>query len=86
MMATTKWLAILAMAVMAGDQAWADASGNGIVPPLSRAEGWERVGAAGNPAQSVVTPANSLAPGEGGLQARKVEMVRRMFWIVLAHR
>jgi hypothetical protein len=26
------------------------------------------------------------APGEDRLQARKAEMVRRMFWIMLAHR
>lgn len=85
MKATGKWLAVLAMLVVANGQAIADAGKVDAGAPVARTAAWERVGDAGQAARAS-TSTRMLAPGEGASSARKAEMVRRMFWIMLAHR
>lgn len=56
---------------------------------VSREAGsWDSVGdPSANTARAGASPrARDVAAARDGLQARKSEMVRRMFWIMLAHR
>ena len=53
--------------------------------PALKTAGWERVGEAGTSGLAA-PPARLQGPGEEGMRARKAEMVRRLFWIVVAHR
>lgn len=85
-MAKVAWMAVLA--VVSGGTAWAESERANVEPVMARSAAWERVGNGGLAGGQVLVSATRVrqAPGEDRLQARKAEMVRRMFWIMLAHR
>lgn len=72
-----------------GGQALAEAGKFGGQGDAIKVAAWDRVGGSGTVRGAGQEPsaaqARMQAPGEDGLQARKAEMVRRMFWIMLAH-
>jgi hypothetical protein len=85
MKATGKWLLVTVLMLAAGGQVWAETGKPGERVAEMKTAGWERVGDAGNLNQALAGQ-RAQAPGEGRLNARKSDMVRRMFWIMLAHR
>jgi len=84
-----KMALMAALAVLSGGTAWAESDRANVEPATARSAAWERVGNGGVAGGQVLVSASRVrlaAPGEDRLQARKAEMVRRMFWIMLAHR
>lgn len=81
-------MVLVSMAMFCG-QALAEAGKFGVQAAAIKVAAWDRVGDLGAVRGSGQEPsaaqARIQAPGEDGLQARKAEMVRRMFWIMLAH-
>lgn len=86
MKTTAKWMTVLALAVAASGQALAETGKPAVEAQAVKVAAWERVGDADSSAQALTAHARAQAPGEGRMQARKAEMVRRMFWIMMAHR
>lgn len=85
MKAMAKWLMAAAFLAMGLGTAQAEQDVLRLQAPTAKTAAWERVGDSGVP--GLAAPAARLvAPGEAALQARKSEVVRRLFWIVLAHR
>lgn len=85
MKATGKWLAVLAMLMAINGQALAEAGKPRVEAVTVKTAAWDRVGDTGAAGPGGVS-SRAQAPGEDGLQARKADMVRRMFWIMMAHR
>ncbi|MDD5364603.1 MAG: hypothetical protein PHR30_04625 [Gallionellaceae bacterium] len=85
MKSTAKWLTVLALTMAASGQAVAETGKPAVEAQAIRLAAWERVGDAGSDMQSAVS-SRIQAPGEDRLRARKADMVRRMFWIMMAHR
>lgn len=85
MKSTAKWLTILALTLAASGQAVAETGRLAVEAQAVKVAAWERVGDAGSSMQSAAT-SRIQAPGEERLRARKADMVRRMFWIMMAHR
>lgn len=80
---------VAAWVVLSGGPAWAESDRADVEPATARSAAWERVGNGRVASAQVPVSASRVrlaAPGEDRLQARKAEMVRRMFWIMLAHR
>jgi hypothetical protein len=78
-----------ALVVLAAGSAWAGSEPVGNAVATAQPAAWERVGegsAASVPGMAMAGRSRLAGPGQARLQARKAEMVRRMFWIVLAHR
>lgn len=69
----------------ASDSTLAAGAGQAMTRPVPA---WDSVGSASAPKIKAVMPARAgrVAVAGDGLQARKADMVRRMFWIMLAHR
>ncbi|NTV96025.1 MAG: hypothetical protein HGA75_11525 [Thiobacillus sp.] len=86
MKTTGKWLMALVLATMAGGQALAETGKANNEAPAVKLAAWERVGEANANGTMADAAARTPAPGESVLRARKADMVRRMFWIVMAHR
>lgn len=82
MSATIKFL-LMVVSVMS-IQGLANAGTERDVPGPVKAAAWERVGDAGDEGKASAVRAPAM--DERQLQVRKAEMVRRMFWILLAHR
>ncbi len=72
-------------AALASDSALAAGAGQAMT---RQAPAWDSVGSATAPKIKAVMPARAgrAVAADDGLQARKADMVRRMFWIMLAHR
>ncbi|MFA5083320.1 MAG: hypothetical protein WC474_12290 [Hydrogenophilaceae bacterium] len=85
MKSTAKWLTVLALTMAASGQAVAETDKLAVEAQVVKVAAWERVGDAGSSMQSAAT-SRIQAPGEERLRARKADMVRRMFWIMMAHR
>lgn len=87
MSAIVKVALAVALMTMAGG-AMAETGGADNDAKAVKTAAWDRVGdGAGTVDPAAATAhARARAPGEEGLNARKAEMVRRMFWIMLAHR
>lgn len=89
MSAIGKLALVLAMTAMSGGQALAEADAVDTNVRAVKSAAWDRVGEGSGAVDqgAVHHRARARASGDGGgLQARKAEMVRRMFWIMLAHR
>lgn len=84
MSAKGKWLMAVAAMALASGQVWAGAGGSDTNAVLKVAA-WDRVGEGARTVNPVVATPGRTRTAEA-LQARKAEMVRRMFWIMLAHR
>lgn len=86
MKTTQKCLVAMVLAMVFNGQAVAE-TGKSVMPaPALKTAAWDRVGDAGANGQPANLNPRLQAPGEEGLRARKADMVRRMFWIMLAHR
>lgn len=85
MKTTRKWLVATVLMLGIGGQAWAEDGVPAGRDDAMKMAAWERVGDAGT-VHRIVAGQRAQAPGEKRLDARKSDMVRRMFWIMLAHR
>jgi hypothetical protein len=86
MTTTMKTLAILMATAAFSGPACAGAGKVEREPAAARPAAWERVGENNVNGPATAQQVRAQAPGEEGLQARKADMVRRMFWIMIAHR
>ncbi|TCJ16510.1 hypothetical protein EZJ19_04830 [Parasulfuritortus cantonensis] len=85
MKTSAKLFLVLALATAAGTPVRAETGKAENLAAAVKVAAWERVGEAGA-APREVQPARDRVAEDGDLRARKAEMVRRMFWIVMAHR
>lgn len=84
MKATWRWLAALALLTMMCGPAGAE-SGRLGSEAAGKPAAWERVGDRDGTTRTA-DPAKSQAALEDDMRARKAEVVRRVLWIVIAHR
>ncbi len=81
-----QWLGLVA-ALCISASGWADRRVPDIDTPLAPVASWETVGRGVNlGGQAEVPPSRGRAVADKRMEKRKADMVRRMFWIMLAHR
>jgi hypothetical protein len=91
MNAFEKMALVLVLAVMSGGAVMAETGSAKANARAVKTAAWDRVGDGAGVVDLAADPARVRIRAlggavDGGLQARKAEMVRRMFWIMLAHR
>ena len=91
MNAFEKMALVLVLAAMSGGSVMAETGSAKANARAVKSAAWDRVGDGAGAIDPAADPSliriRALGGAvEGGLQARKAEMVRRMFWIMLAHR
>jgi hypothetical protein len=85
MKAKKNWMVGLALMAAVSMPALAEVGKSAGEVSMIKVADWSRVADSAASGREVAVPERMSAPGERRLQARKAEMVRRMFWIMLAH-